>query len=128
MNIAQIESNLQQLVKSFNEDTFVYDLLLAYGISKTSITRLKKGDFNLSKIEGEVLYKNKIFFKTAHSDKLLLEVEESAKDQRILKQNPRLIIVTDFKTIVAKDLKKKLNADFGFSELPKYKDFFYPIM
>jgi type II restriction/modification system DNA methylase subunit YeeA len=127
MNIAQIESNLQQLVKSFNEDTFVYDLLLAYGISKTSITRLKKGDFNLSKIEGEVLYKNKIFFKTAHSDKLLLEVEESAKDQRILKQNPRLIIVTDFKTIVAKDLKKKLNADFGFSELPKYKDFFYPI-
>ncbi len=123
MNIAQIETNLQNLVKAFNEDTFIYDFLLAYGISKTSIARLKKGDFNLSKVEGEVLYKNKIFFKTAPSDKLLLEVEESANDQRILKQNPRLVIVTDFKTIVAKDLKKKLNADFSFLNCPGTKIF-----
>jgi type II restriction/modification system DNA methylase subunit YeeA len=127
MNIAQIESNLQQLVKSFDEDTFIYDFLSAYGISKTSITRLKKGDYNLSKVDGEVLYKNKIFFKTAVADKLLLEVEEAAKSERILKHGPRLIIVTDFKTIVAKDLKTKLNADFDFIDLPKYKDFFYPI-
>jgi len=127
MNTAHIESNLQQLIKSFEKDSFIYNLLLAYGISKTSITRLQKGDFNLSKIEGEVLYKNKVFFKTEKSDKLLFEIEEAAKEDRILKQNPRFIILTDFETIVAKDLKTKLNRDFKIAELPKYFDFFLPL-
>ena len=34
MNIAQIEKNLQKLMKSFDKDTFIYDLLLAYGLPK----------------------------------------------------------------------------------------------
>lgn len=127
MNPAHIESNLQQLVKTFTKDEFIYDLLLAYGISKTSITRLKKGDFNLSKVEGEVLYKNKVFFKVEKSDKLLLTVEESSKDEKILKHNPRFVIVTDFETVLAKDLKTKINRDFKIAELPKYFDFFLPL-
>ena len=53
MNKTQIEKSLDELVKSFDKENFIYDLLVAYGISKTSITRLKKGDFNLSKVEGE---------------------------------------------------------------------------
>ena len=60
MNTSQIEKNVTALVDNFNEEEFVFDLLKAYGISKTSITRLKKGDFNLSKVEGEVLYKSKM--------------------------------------------------------------------
>jgi len=127
MNSNNIENNVKAIVDNLNQETFIYELLLAYGISKTSIVRLKKGDFNLSKIEGEVLYKNKIFFKTSNADRLLIEVEDAATDARILKQNPRLIIVTDFNTIAAKDLKTKLNADFPIADLPKYKDFFYPI-
>lgn len=127
MNTAHIESNLQQLIESFNKDSFIYDLLLAYGISKTSIARLKKGDFNLSKVEGEVLYKNKVFFKPEKTDKLLVTIEESSKDEQILKHNPRFVIVTDFETILAKDLKTKLNRDFKISELPKYFDFFLPL-
>ena len=68
MNKTQIEKSLDELVKSLDKENFIYDLLVAYGISKTSITRLKKGDFNLSKVEGEVLYKKKVFFKeVSHS-------------------------------------------------------------
>ena len=37
MNIAQIENNLQQLVKTFNKESFIYDLLLAYGQPKATI-------------------------------------------------------------------------------------------
>jgi hypothetical protein len=41
MNIAQIESNLQQKIsKPFNTESFIYDLLLAYGQPKASIKRL----------------------------------------------------------------------------------------
>ena len=50
MNIAQIEINLQKLIATFNKENFIYELLLAYGLPKASITRLKKGNLNLSKL------------------------------------------------------------------------------
>lgn len=68
-----------------------------------------------------------MFFKTEASDKLLIKTEELSKDEGILKQNPRFIIITDFETIIAKDLKTKLNRDFKIEELPKYFDFFLPL-
>ncbi len=101
--------------------------MLAYGISKTSVTRLKKGDYNLSKVDREVLYKNKLFFKVEQKDRLLIEAEEKAKEERIIKQNLRFVIITDFETIVAKDLKTRLNRDLHIAELPKYYDFFLPL-
>ena len=60
MNIAQIEQNLQDLILDFNKETFIFELLLAYGSPKASITRLKKGNLNLSKIEGEISWKKKV--------------------------------------------------------------------
>jgi hypothetical protein len=63
MNSHEIEHNVKTIFENFSKDNFLFDLLLAYGISKTSITRLKSGDFNLLKVEGEVLYKRKSFSK-----------------------------------------------------------------
>ena len=42
MNIAQISDNLEKLVESFNKETFIFDLLLAYGTPKVTISRLKQ--------------------------------------------------------------------------------------
>ena len=39
MNIAQIETNIQQLVEFFNNETLIYDSLLAYGQPKASIKK-----------------------------------------------------------------------------------------
>jgi hypothetical protein len=75
MNSREIEQNVKRIIENFSKENFLYDLLLAYGISKTSITRLKSGDFSLSKIEGEILYKRKIFFKHQPADKLLSSIE-----------------------------------------------------
>ena len=55
MNIEKLEEKLQSLVSSLNIESFIYDLLLAYGQPKSSITRLQKGDYNLSKVEDERL-------------------------------------------------------------------------
>ena len=63
MNIAQIENNLSELLKSYSRDTFIYDLLLAYGVPRASITRLQKGSLNLSKNKGEIAWKKKLLFK-----------------------------------------------------------------
>ncbi len=63
MNIEKLEDNIQSFVTNLAEKTFIYDLLLAYEQPKSSITRFKKGDYNLSKIPGEILWKKKLFFK-----------------------------------------------------------------
>lgn len=60
MNIAQIESNLQELSKDLSKETFVYDFLVAYGSPKASISRLQNDNLYLAKELGEVLWKKKI--------------------------------------------------------------------
>lgn len=128
MNTKEIEQNIQNIIDNFSKEEFIYDLLLAYGISKTSITRLKKGDFNLSKNKDEILYKKKVFFKVVDSDNLLNTIDTLSKDETILKQEPRFMIVTDYKHILAKDLKlNKLPLDVEIEDLPKYFDFFLPL-
>jgi len=42
MNSNQIENNVVKLIKNFSKASFVYDLLLAYGLPKATITRLQK--------------------------------------------------------------------------------------
>ena len=126
MNASQIEKNISELVKSIDKENFIFDLLVAYGISKTSITRLKKGDFNLSKVEGEVLYKKKVFFKEVASDKLLTTIDDLTKNEEDLKHNPRFVIVTDYKTLLAKDIRTGLTLDTPITEINKRFDFFLP--
>jgi hypothetical protein len=127
MNTHEIQTNVENLVNNFSEQEFIYDLLIAYGISKTSTTRLKKGDYNLSKIEGEVLFKKKVFFKVEQADKLLSCIEIIATEKRILKQHPRFVILTDFKQLVAKDLKLGTALDIKIKDLPNAFDFFLPL-
>lgn len=127
MNSYEIEQNVKLIIENFSKENFLYDLLLAYGISKTSITRLKSGDFNLSKVEGEILYKKKIFFKQQPADKLLSSIESLAKEERILKHSPRFAVVTDYKNLVAKDLKLGKNLDISIKDLPNHYAFFLPL-
>lgn len=127
MNSKEIEYNVQSIFDDFSKEEFIYDLLIAYGISKTSVTRLKKGDFNLSKVEGEILYKKKIFFKEEATGQLLSAIDTISKEERMLKHKPRFAILTDYKTLVAKDLRLGKTLDIEISELPNYFDFFLPL-
>src|SRR6056297_2647490 len=108
MNTTQIELNLQELVKSIKKETFIYDLLLAYGLPKASITRLRKGNLNVAKAEDEISWKKKLFFKEANEDDLQSLAAELAEK---LTHNERFVVVTDYKTLAAIDTKtqEKLN-------------------
>ena len=127
MTSKEIEQNLASLVQNIKNEDFIFDFLLAFGFPKASVSRLKSGDFNKSKVSGEILYKGKLFFKESQSGQMLYEIENFAKDEKILKQNPRFIILTDYKNIVAKDLKTRASKDFPIAELPNFKDFFIPL-
>lgn len=127
MTSKEIELNLAKITENLIPAEFIYEFLLAFGISKTTVARLKKGDFNMSKTEGEVLYKGKIFYKEGEEGSMLHDIEELANEARILKQNPRFIILTDYKTVVAKDLRTKANREFPIEELSKNYAFFLPL-
>ena len=127
MKPREIKDKLSAIVNNTDKENFIYDFLMAFGISKNAITRLRKGDSNLSKKEGEILYKNKIFFKEEVAENLLDAIDEASKDDKILKHNPRFIMVTDYETIVAVDVRLKANKRFSFSELPEQADFFLPL-
>ena len=123
MNITQIEKNLSKLIKNLNEETFIYDLLLAYGFGPSLISRLKNGLYNLSKVEGEISLKKKLFFKEVYNEDLHLSITNLSKD---IKHNQRFVIVTDYKTLLAKDTKMNVTLDIHIKDLPKNYDFFLP--
>jgi hypothetical protein len=47
MNITQIQENVEKVIKELDKERFVFDLLHAYGLPKTTISRLEKGGMNL---------------------------------------------------------------------------------
>ncbi|WP_187478313.1 type IIL restriction-modification enzyme MmeI [Amniculibacterium sp. G2-70] len=129
MKKSEIQKNLQNISTSFSKEEFIYDFLLSFGLSKTTITRLKKGDYNLSKKEGELFYKGKIFFKTEKAENLLHAIDELIKDPKIARQKPRFLFVTDFEKAVAVDTKKNVNREFNLQDLGALEqvDFFLPL-
>ncbi len=127
MKPQEIKEKLSTIATSTDKENFIYDFLMAFGVSKNAVTRLKKGDSNLSKKEGELLYKNKIFFKPETAENLLDAIDEASKDDKILKHNPRFILVSDYESMVAVDVKLKVNKRFSVAELPDQADFFLPL-
>jgi len=123
MNVAQIEINLQILIKTLSKETFIYELLLAYGLPKASITRLQKGNLNLSKVDGEISWKKKLFLQEEYKDDLHLTISELIKS---IKHQQRFVIVTDYNLFLAADTKTGEKLDIELQELPKHFDFFLP--
>lgn len=127
MSSHEIENSLEKIVANLNQDEFIYEFLIAYGISKSVVTRLKKGDQNRSKRENEVLYPKKIIFRVEASNNLLNAIDDIGKDAGVQKHSPRFAIMTDFKHLVAKDLKLGRALDIELKDLPKHYDFFLPL-
>lgn len=126
MNIAQIETNLQNLMQNFNQETFIYEFMLAFGFPKTTIARLQKGGTNMSKIDGEILLKKKLWFKPVASAQLYQTIDELKHNPDAIKHDPRFVIVSDYQQLLAIDSKTKDTLDIKLSDITKYFDFFLP--
>jgi len=126
MNIAQVEKNIEDLLTNFSKEEFVFDLLLAYGLPKATITLLKKGRHNLSKHKDQVVLKKKLFFQEVKNGDLHEAIDGLQKNESTMRHSPRFIIVTDYETLLSVDTKTKDQRDIKISELIKYYDFFLP--
>jgi type I restriction-modification system DNA methylase subunit len=123
MNVSQIENNLKLLIYSLDKETFIYKLLESYYLPKATISRLQKGNMNLSKVPGEVSWKKKLFYKEELNKDLHLTISPLKNE---IKHNQRFIIVTNYETLLAIDTITQDQLDIPITDLPKYYDFFLP--
>ena len=126
MNIEQVENNLKALLENFQKEEFIFGLLLAYGLPKATVNLLKKGRHNLSKQEGRIILKNKLFFQVGGTADLYEIIDSLTKDPAAKRYTPRFIIVTDYLTLLAVDTKTNERLDISVEKIVKHYDFFLP--
>jgi len=132
MNIVQIEENIKQLIHriskgELHQKEFIYELLLAYGLRKYSINKLRSGDTNLAEDkENTLFWKLKVYFKISKQHDLHGLIDQMKSEKRTESNKIRFLIVTDFKNLLAIDTKTQDTLDVPFSDLAKKFDFFLP--
>ncbi len=127
----QVVSNIAQIANKESYDfDFIYEFLAAYGLPKSTITRLRSGDTNRVKdIPNAVLQKDVVYFRVFPVGTVLEDKVHEMDDETICgKYRPRYIIASDLKRLVAIDNKKKvlpLTIDLKNIDSTQSIDFFY---
>jgi len=130
MNITQIETLVQELAQKSPQAPadFLYDLLAAFDTPKATLSRLRQGNLNLSKNADEVIWKKKLFFKTATPADDLHDLFHAVKNAPAAKKHePRFLLVANETTLLALDTKTSDTLDTPIADLPQCFDFFLPI-
>ena len=104
-----------------------YNLLYAFGKSERDIERYKEGKGILKTFDG-LLIKGLFCYRAAPTMRLTSELERLKCDQMVLKAAPKIIAVSDGKSILAYDLREKDTYENQLERLPSDFAFFYPLM
>ena len=135
-NQTQFFENLEKLttkvIDKNKKDDFIYEFLALLDVSKSTITSLKKNDgrYNVAANpeSGEVANKQRIYFKPVDADQDLSKVLGELKNNPIIKQHKiRMIMVTNFETILINDTKYDETLDCDFTDLYKNYHFLLPL-
>lgn len=129
INQADILNNLEDVCRAVDKDDFIYALLNSYGLPKSTITLLRKGDSSLNVGVGDdVGLKKKVYFRALKIDEdLEVALEKLKTDPVTIKHDIRFLIVTDFENLLAYDTKAKDRLEVTINELPKQYAFFLPL-
>lgn len=128
MNLAEVEKRVAELDMDQGFD-LIYGLLLAYGLPKASVSRVRSGSYDKSDFDQEVLWKGKVFYRyepDIENDALLALIDDTRTDQRIERFKPRFLIVRNQDHFLARDQLTGDTLDLDLAELPGRADFFLP--
>ncbi len=131
-HLSEIIDALTALSGNLAPDSFIYDFLASFGISKSIISRLKGGSINMAKKPGCTLLKDKIYFEPLRADLLKAATPAQAlaaakADVKIKASKPRFLIATDFKTLAVFDTKKGETEEFPIEDIHEHYTFFLPL-
>jgi len=125
MNLREIEERVAA-VEPRSGVEYLGDLLLAYGLPRTSVSRLMAGTYDKAETADERLWKDKVYFRCSHGpDEALYEYIDAAReDERVIKHRPRFLIVKNEQRLLARDQKTGATLDIAVGELASNATFF----
>ena len=135
-NQTQFFEDLEKLttktVNKDKKDDFIYEFLALLDVSKATITSLKKSDnrYNVaaSPESGEVANKQRIYFKPVSAGQDLNKTLNELKNSPTISQHKiRMIMVTDFDTVLVNDTRFDETLDCDFTDLYKNYHFLLPL-
>ena len=130
MKIKEITDKLEEIVKNVDEENFIFKFIESFDFPKSTVTRLKKGDRNSSKKEGELIWKNKLYYLNAKGLKedLFIVINNLKSKSEIKKLNIRFIIITNFDQFLSIDTKTQKSLECKIKDLPKYANYYLPLI
>ena len=126
---ARIIESMEQACSIVAPSEFIFAFLDAYGFSKSTISRLRKGDDTRNVATGnDIAVKKKIYFSPVSAGSDVEAVADKLKVSDVVAKNDiRFVIITDFTRVVAFDLAAEERLDVSMSELHKNYAFFLPL-
>lgn len=123
----QVKRNVAEIANrdSYTKD-FIFELMAAYGRATSAINQLRAGTINKATDPDALLQKGVLYFKVfpqgAHLEE---EVEKMDFEPLSGRYEPRYIIATDLRHIVAKDTVKHTTLDIEIKNIDNEVAFFY---
>jgi hypothetical protein len=127
ITLEQVQNNIADIANrhEYGED-IIYELLAAYGRSKSAITQLREGHLNKAEDEGSVLQKDVVYFRVLpKGTQLELQVQELFEDPLTERYKPRYLIATDLVELASKDTIKGTTLSIKLADIDNDLDFFY---
>ena len=130
MKIEDITNNLSKLTNKIEEKDFIFKFVESFNFPNSTISRLKKGDRNSSTVEGDLVWRDKLFFINAKNKQkdLYVLINETKSKSEIKKLKIRFVIVTDFSLLLAIDTKTQKSLECKIKDLHKHSRYFLPLI
>ncbi|EOJ8669144.1 TPA: DNA methyltransferase [Providencia stuartii] len=126
---ASIIQSLENLISDLSQDEFIFSFLDAYGFPKSTITRLRKeGDSRNVAENGDIGLRKQLYFRAVDQGAdLNAQLDALCESSVVARNDIRFVLVTDFKNLLAVDLKADEKLDIEIQELDKNYAFFLPL-
>lgn len=129
INQGKVIEALESICKDIDPSEFIYQLLSAYGAAKTTISRLRDGSRNIANVVGDTGVKKQLYFRPVDKGADVYACADALRSESVLAANDiRFVVVTDFDSIVAFDLKADESLDTDIRLLDKQYAFFLPLI
>lgn len=140
LSIKTIEQQVGEIAaRAEHSDELLFDLLLAYGRSKSKVTLLRNGSLNVAEDPSrEYAQKNVVYWRSLEAPqggehdsaeretRFLAALEELRAHERVVRFSTRFVVVTDYRWLAALDTKTMENRVFPVRDLGKHYAFFLP--
>jgi hypothetical protein len=129
MNPTEIEFAVKALVaKAYDPSTFAFDLIAICNAPKVTVSKLRSGQTNAATFPGDVLWKKRLFFRSAATTDDVGAIADSlVNDPLTTKHKPRFIVVTNGDEVHIRDLTLDDTCNIEFSRLDESSDFLLPL-